>query len=467
MTDRTQAERVAAVVLAAGLGTRFKSDLAKVMHEAAGRTMLRHILAALEPLGLGQVVIVVGHQADEVTTEARRSGIERVDTALQEEQLGTGHAAAQALPVLDDAIEHVIVLPGDTPLLRPETLRSLLDVPDAVDGVLLTAELDDPTGYGRVVRDGDGVVQRIVEEADATEAQRAIREVNVGMYRWRRGTLADAVDRLDEDNAQGEQYLTDVVEIVVASDGWVESRLAPQEDVAGVNDRIALADAAGVIRRRVLERLMAEGVTVIDPSTTYVEVGVEVGRDSTLLPGTILEGETRVGERASIGPYTRLVDTTVGDDADVQQAVGLQAEIGAEVSVGPFAYLRPGTRVERGGKVGTYVELKQTTVGEGAKVPHLSYMGDATIGAGANIGAGTITCNYDGFDKHRTVVGEGAFIGSDTMLIAPVRVGDGAFTGAGSAIAKDVPDDALAVERGDQRNLAGWAAEKRERHRQG
>jgi bifunctional UDP-N-acetylglucosamine pyrophosphorylase / glucosamine-1-phosphate N-acetyltransferase len=456
-------DRTAAVVLAAGLGTRFKSDLAKVMHKVAGRTMLSHILGAMRPLGLGQVVVVVGHQADEVTAEAEAAGVDGLTTVVQHDQRGTGHATAQAIPVLDEGIEHVIVLPGDTPLVTPETLTELVDVSGKEDAVLLTIELDDPTGYGRIVRDVGGDVSSIVEEADASSQERAIREVNVGMYRFARGLLADAVTRLDEDNAQGEQYLTDVVGILVGDGRRVRPVGVPAEDVLGVNDRVELARAGRILRIRVLEDLMRSGVTVIDPETTYVQSGVTVGRDSVLLPGTILEGSTRIGSGATVGPWTRIVDSTVGDGSVIAQAVVLEAEIGDEVSVGPFAYIRPGTRIAAGAKVGTYVELKKSTLGEGSKVPHLSYVGDATIGRNVNVGAGTITVNYDGTDKHETTIEDGAFIGSDTMLIAPIRVGKGAYTGAGSTITTDVPDDALGVERSDQRNIEGWAKRRRGR----
>lgn len=457
----TRRDDVAAIILAAGLGTRFRSDLAKVMHEVAGRTMLRHILEALRPLALGQVVVVVGHQADEVTAEAEAAGLERLDAILQEDPRGTGHAAAQALPALNDDIEQVLIVPGDAPLLTPETIAGILDADGDADGVLATVDLDDPTGYGRIIRDDTGGVVAIVEEADATEGQRALTEVNAGIYRFDIAALGQALARLDEDNAQGEQYLTDVISHIVSDEGRIHAVLVPTDDVRGVNDRIQLAEAGGLLRRRHLDGLMRSGVTIVDPASTYVDVAVEIGRDARLLPGCILEGETHIGERAVVGPYARVVASTIGEDAEVQQAVVIEAEVGAAASVGPFAYLRPGTRLARGAKVGTFVELKKTELGEGSKAPHLSYLGDARIGRDVNVGAGTITCNYDGVDKHETEIDDGAFIGSDTMLVAPVRVGKGAYTGAGSAITTDVPDDALAVERSDQRNIEGWAARRR------
>lgn len=455
-------KQTAAVVLAAGLGTRFRSDRAKVMHGVAGRTMLRHILEALRPLGLTQVVVVVGYQADQVTAEAEAADLEGLTTALQEEQLGTGHAVAQALPELDDGVEQVLVLPGDAPLLTSGTLEELLS--GDADGVLLTTELDDPTGYGRILRDDAGHVVGIVEEADATEAQRGLREVNAGMYVFDRDQLERAVDDLDADNAQGEQYLTDVVEILVEEGAEIRAVLAPNDDVRGVNDRVQLAEAGGLLRERALERLMREGATVVDPSSTYVDVGVTAGRDTVILPGCILEGETRIGGEATIGPYTHLVDAEVEDGARVTRSVVLEASVGPGADVGPFSYLRPGTRLERGAKAGAFVEIKKSTVGEGSKVPHLTYMGDTTVGRDANVGAGTVTVNYDGYDKHETRIGDGAFIGSGSMLMAPVSIGDGAYVAGGSAITDDVPDDALGIGRARQVNKDGWAREHRERH---
>ncbi|MDX1659555.1 MAG: bifunctional UDP-N-acetylglucosamine diphosphorylase/glucosamine-1-phosphate N-acetyltransferase GlmU [Nitriliruptorales bacterium] len=453
---------VAAVILAAGQGTRFKSDLAKVLHAAAGRSMLGHILAAVRPLDLAQVVVVVGHQRDDVEAEAASFDLPDLTTVVQEDQLGTGHATEVALDALADDIDVVMVLPGDTPLLLADTLASLLDARDEADAALLSTVLDDPTGYGRVIRDGDRVV-RIVEEADATDEQRSVREVNAGMYVFERAPLADALADLDADNAQGELYLTDVVEVLADDGADITTHVAPPDEVAGVNDRSQLAEAATVLRRRRLEQLMTDvGVTVLDPATTYIDVTVEVGRDSVILPNTILSGSTRLGERVTVGPNSRLVDTRVGDDAELTYAVAVEARVGDDCDVGPFSYLRPGTVLERGAKAGGFVEMKKAHVGEGSKVPHLSYIGDATIGTGVNVGAGTITCNYDGFDKHETIIEDDAFIGSDTMLVAPVRIGRGAVTGAGSAIAEDVPADALAVERSDQRNVDGWAKARRE-----
>ena len=454
---------VVAVILAAGKGTRFKSDLAKVLHRAAGRSLLGHVLEAVRPLGCGQVVVVVGHQAAAVEAEATGAGIPQLSTVVQEEQNGTGHALQTAMPAIRDDIRQVLVLPGDTPLLLADTLRGLLSAaPDDHAGALLTTEPDDPTGYGRVIRE-HGDVTRVVEQTDATEDELAVREVNAGMYVFARDGLTTALAELDADNAQGEIYLTDVVERLVADGGRVAGFTAPTDEVAGVNDRRQLAAAAAVLRTRALDALMVDGVTVVDPATTYLDVNVEVGPDTVIEPGCLLRSGTRIGAGATIGPNCDLGDTLVEEGAQVTYTVARGASIGPQASVGPFTYLRPGTRLETRAKAGGFVEMKKSTIGEGSKVPHLSYIGDATVGRDVNVGAGTITCNYDGFDKHATTIGDGAFIGSDTMLVAPVNVGAGAVTGAGSAITEDVPDDALAVERNEQRVKEGWAAARRER----
>jgi bifunctional UDP-N-acetylglucosamine pyrophosphorylase / glucosamine-1-phosphate N-acetyltransferase len=461
-TIGTPRGELAAVVLAAGQGTRFRSDLAKVLHLAAGRTLVGHVLEALRPLGIGQVVVVVGHQADEVRDAAAAVGLDGLATVLQAEQRGTGHAVQQAMPALGEHIRRVLVLPGDTPLLTAATLEALLAAGDGTPAALLTAELDDPSGYGRVVRDAAGQVAAIVEQKDAGADELAIREVNAGMYLIERELLEAALGRLDDDNAQGEVYLTDVVGIL-ADDGHAVTPLVVDEaDVAGVNDRGQLAEAAAVLRRRRLDHLMVEvGVSVVDPTTTHVDVDVEVGRDAILLPGTILEAGTRVGERAVVGPNSHLTRCEVGAGATVHSTRAVDATIGAGATVGPFAHLRPGTRLGAGTKVGAYVETKNLTLGEGSKVPHLSYLGDATVGSGVNVACGVITVNYDGTTKSHTTIEDGAFVGCDTMLVAPVTIGADAYTAAGSTITQDVPAGALAIARARQTNKDGWVRRRR------
>jgi bifunctional UDP-N-acetylglucosamine pyrophosphorylase / glucosamine-1-phosphate N-acetyltransferase len=457
----------AAVVLAAGKGTRFKSERAKVLHGAAGRSMVRWVVEALRPLQMDRVVVVVGHQAEQVTAELAAADIPGLVTVEQREQNGTGHAVRMAIESgALDGVDEVLVLPGDTPLLTDEVLAGLLRRHRAVAhtaATLLTAELDDPTGYGRVVRDADRIAG-IVEERDATSEQRAITEVNTSIYAFARNSLVEAVRFLTTDNDQGEEYLTDVIARMASS--RVDALVAPAEIVAGVNDRAQLAAAAAVLRRRILNDHMVAGVTIVDPTATYVGPDVTLNPDAVLLPGTHLEGSTSVGAGAVIGPDSRLVDAVVEDGATVSNSVVLGASVGPQATVGPFSYLRPGTRLERGSKAGAFVEVKNSTVGEGSKVPHLSYVGDTTIGRDSNIGAATVTVNYDGYDKHATTIGDGVRIGSDTMLVAPVSIGDGAFTGAGSVITKDVPPGALAVERTEQRIIEGYAQRRADRHEQ-
>jgi bifunctional UDP-N-acetylglucosamine pyrophosphorylase / glucosamine-1-phosphate N-acetyltransferase len=458
---RTSHADLAVIVLAAGQGTRFRSDLAKVLHRAAGRSLVGHVLEAVRPLDVGQVVVVVGHQADEVRAAAGSVGLDSLSTVLQAEQRGTGHAVQQAMPALASHIRRVLVLPGDTPLLTPATLGSLVAASEGAAAALLTAELDDPSGYGRVVRDGAGRVRAIVEERDATEQQRAIREINAGMYVVDRGLLQDALGRLDDDNAQGEIYLTDVVAILEGAGHAIVPVVVPVDDVAGVNDRRQLADAATILRRRHLDHLMVEvGVSVVDPPTTHVDVDVAVGRDATLLPGTILESGTRVAERAVVGPNSHLTACEVGVGATVHSTRAVEAVIGDGTSVGPFAHLRPGTRLSDRTKVGAFVETKNLTLGEGSKVPHLTYLGDATVGRAVNVACGVITVNYDGITKSHTTIEDGAFVGCDTMLVAPVTVGAGAYTAAGSTITSDVPPGALAIARARQTNKDGWATRR-------
>jgi bifunctional UDP-N-acetylglucosamine pyrophosphorylase / glucosamine-1-phosphate N-acetyltransferase len=455
------------VVLAAGEGKRFRSALPKPLHPVAGRPLLWHVLAAAAPLKADRTVVVVGNGADQVAGAVEGFDLGPVDFAVQADQRGTGDALAAALPLVDGDGD-VVVLSGDTPLTSTALLEGLLDAHRSARAAatLLTCTLEDPTGYGRILRDADGAVTGVVEERDATPAQRRLREVGAGMYVFARPAL-DGLAELRPDNDQGEYYLPDLVPLVLAGGGRVATAEGPEEEARGVNDRVELAAAEAVLRRRLLERLMLAGVTVVDPATTFVDADVEVGQDSVLAPLTFLEAGTRVGARCRLGPNVRLVGCSVGDDATVTQAVAVSAAIGPKAVVGPFVSLRPGSDLREGSKAGTFVEVKNSTVGPGSKVPHLSYVGDADIGAGVNVGAGTVFVNYDGVDKHRTTVGDGAFIGSDTMLVAPVTVGNGAQTAAGSTITKDVPPDALAIERSDQRTIEGWAARRRRRkHRQ-
>jgi len=447
--------QVTALVLAAGEGTRMKSSLPKVLHPVCGRPMLLVVLDALQELKPRRILVVAGNGAELV--EEAVGG--RAEVVVQAQRLGTGHAVLTAEPRLLPEDEHLLVLAGDMPLITADTLRELvaLHLRSGSPATLLTARLEDSSGYGRVIRDAAGEVRGIVEEADASPQERAVEEINTSIYVFERGELFACLPGVGNRNRKGEYYLTDVIAMIRERGGRISALTAadPCEGL-GINTRAELAEAERVMRGRIVRRLMEEGVTVIDPSLTYVDLGVEVGEDTVIHPLTFLQGETRVGRRCVIGPAARVVDSLLGDEVTVQESVVRECVLEDGSSVGPFASLRPGTRLGKGAKAGTFVEMKNTAVGEGSKVPHLSYMGDAVIGRDVNVGAGSITCNYDGEKKHTTVIEDGAFIGSDTMLIAPVRVGREAVTGAGSAISRDVPDGALAVERSGQRIIENW-----------
>jgi bifunctional UDP-N-acetylglucosamine pyrophosphorylase/glucosamine-1-phosphate N-acetyltransferase len=461
MASEGVAMSAAALILAAGEGTRMKSDLPKVAHEVLGRPMISLVTDAAREAGLDPIVVVTGHGAAEVEAILTDEAVVR-----QEEQLGTGHAVMIAREALEEIDGSLVVLSGDTPLLRAETIRRLVEERERTDAAasLLAAHIADPAGYGRIVRDDDGSVVAIVEQKDLAPGQEAIDEVNTGTYCFDGPALLARLDKLDADNAQGEYYLTDMIEHMV-EEGLTVTAIAAEDaaETMGVNTRLQLAEATTALQERVNRGLMLEGVTMPAPHLVWVSPGVAVGRDAILEPMTVLSGETVIGEGAHIGPGSRLIDTRVGARARIDSSVVLQAVVEEGASVGPMAYVRPGTRLGPRAKAGTFVEIKNSIVGAGSKVPHLSYMGDATIGDAVNVGAGSITCNYDGAAKHGTEIGDGAFIGSDTMFVAPVRVGSGAVTGAGSVITDDVPDDALGVARDRQRNFEGWAAARRAR----
>ncbi len=451
------------VVLAAGQGTRMRSSTPKVLHTLGGRSMLGHVLAAAAPLGAGTTAVVVGAGREQV--EAHLAEIAPGALAVvQEQQLGSGHAAEVALAAVPDLEGPVLVVNGDAPLLTDRTLAALVAAHAAAGSVftVLTAEVEDPTGLGRIVRDEGGAPRAIVEERDATDQERAIREVNAGVYVADAVTLRRVLAGLGTSNAQGEQYLTDALAPLVEDGATTAAvRAEDPDDVLGCNDRRELAERRRTLNDRVLDDLMRAGVTVVDPQTTWVDVTASAEADSVLEPGTQLLGTTTVAAGAVVGPDTTLADCVVEAGATVLRSHCLGSVIGPEATVGPFGYLRPGTRLARGSKVGAFVETKNAEVGEGSKVPHLSYVGDATIGRGANIGAATVFVNYDGVDKHRTTIGDHARIGSDTMLVAPVTIGDGAYTAAGSVITTDVPPGAMGVARGPQRNVAGWVRRRR------
>ena len=450
------------VVLAAGEGTRMKSTTPKVLHEISGRTLLGHVLHAVSGLKGKNLCIVVGAGRERVEAHVAQIA-PHATTVFQEHRGGTGHATQLALAGTSSS-GTVLVLAGDTPMLTSDSLAALLDVHHKgnFSASVMTAEHPDPTGYGRIIRSADGSLLRIVEERDATDEERAIYEVNSGVYAFDGAKLAAAIGKLKNDNSQGELYLTDVLEILRNDGGSIAAVLIEDFiEILGVNDRAQLAESAALLRDQINDGLMKAGVTIVDPLSTWVDSTATVESDVTLLPGTWIAGSTTVAHGAIIGPRTTLLDCTVATGAQVIESHCTGAVIGADASVGPFTYLRAGTDLGASSKAGAFVEMKNAVVGDGSKVPHLSYVGDATIGEGSNIGAATIFVNYDGVEKHHTTVGDHVRIGSDSMLVAPVTIGDGAYTAAGSVITEDVPPGAIGVARAKQRNVLGWVLRKR------
>ena len=455
---------VRVVVMAAGQGTRMKSELPKVLHEVAGRPLVHWVIEAARQVEPTQIVVVVGHGAEQV----RAVLPDDVEWCLQAEQLGTGHAAQMALDHIGDCSDDtVLVLSGDTPLLVGDSLADLVDLArqNGSAAALMTSVVADPSGYGRVVRDDSGQVVGVVEHKDASPEQLAIPEINAGIYAFAGDRLASGLAGLSNQNSQGEYYLTDVIGSFAGAGLPMIGVVADFEETAGVNTHGHLAGANQVMRRRLAESWMEQGVWMQNPDTVYLTGDVQLAAGVRIYSGVHLEGETVVGPGAELGPDVFASDARIGAGAKVWYSVLRGAEVGEEAEVGPYVSLRPGTVMAARTKAGTFVEMKNTTLGEGSKVPHLSYMGDATIGTNSNIGAGTITCNYDGVDKHQTVIGDDVFIGSDTMLVAPLEIGDAAVTGAGSAITRDVPPGALAVERSTQKEIDGYAARMEERRR--
>jgi bifunctional UDP-N-acetylglucosamine pyrophosphorylase / glucosamine-1-phosphate N-acetyltransferase len=456
------------VILAAGEGKRMKSATPKVLHAVAGRSLLGHVIEAASTLEPHHLVVVVGHGRDEVSAHVAEVAPWAL-TIVQQEQNGTGHAVRVALEDLaakgiSTADGPVVVLTGDTPLLTGRTLVSMLleHESTSASATVLTARLSDPTGYGRVVREAGGSVAAIVEDKDATEDQRRIDEINSGMYAFAADRLLASLGRITTDNAQGEEYLTDVIGLLRADGDVVSASLcADADEILGVNDRVQLSQAAAIMRDRINESWMRQGVSILDPASTWLDVDVDLQPDVVIRPQVAMRGPTSVASGAVVGPGTTLVSCEVGSGAEVIHTWAELAVIGDDARVGPFTFLRPGTVLGSSTRAGAYVEIKNSTIGDGAKVPHLSYVGDADVGTGSNIGAATIVVNYDGVDKHRTVVGDHVRIGSDTMLVAPVTVGDGAYTAAGSVITDDVPAGAMAVGRARQRNIEGWVQRRR------
>jgi bifunctional UDP-N-acetylglucosamine pyrophosphorylase/glucosamine-1-phosphate N-acetyltransferase len=449
------------VILAAGLGTRMKSGLAKALHPLAGRLLVQHVLntsASLEP---SRIVLVLGHQADNVRKAAEEYKPEFV---FQEEQLGTGHAVRQAKEAIAAAAGPVMILCADTPLLTPERLKTAIELHQKSRAAvtLITARVEDPFGYGRVVRSRLGVM-KIVEEKDATAAQKKIKEVNAGIYCFEKKFLLSALDGLGKNNAQGEYYLPDTIALARKKKLKVSALVCDNADeVLGVNTRQDLSRAEAVMRDRINRKWMFAGVTMLDPATTFVGSEVLLGRDTVLYGNVRIEGKTSIGEACTVFPGSRIADSVIGNHVTIKDcSVIEESDIAAKASIGPFAHLRPGSIIGEGAKIGNFVEIKKSKIGEGSKANHLSYIGDATIGKDVNIGAGVITCNYDGFDKYPTVIEDGVFVGSDSQLVAPVRIGRGALIAAGATITRDVPPDALAISRAPQDIREGFALRRR------
>lgn len=451
--------RFAAIVLAAGLGTRMKSELPKAMHRVCGKPMVGHVVDALRSADCERVVVVVGHKAEVVQAYFGDS----VEYAFQHEQLGTGHAVAQARRLLAGFDGTTVVCYGDNAALSARTIRSLVSAHLASSGVatVATVNLSNPTGFGRVIRTQSGDFDKIVEEADATPEQRSICEVNVGLYAFDNATLFRALERIRAENAQREYLLPDVLPVIKSDGGKIACFvLDDPTDAAAANDRVQLAELEKILRDRVRRRVMESGVTLLDPSSTYIDPDVEIGRDTVVYPFTFIEGSTRIGSECVIGMGCRIVDSEIGNRVRIDQSTLVGSVVGNDVTIGPYAYIRPESRIEDGAKIGDFTEIKKSRVGRGSKVPHLSYVGDADIGEGVNIGAGTITCNYDGKVKHKTVIEDGAFIGSNTNLVAPVTVGRGAFVAAGSTITHDVPGGSLAIARSRQVIKENWVSKR-------
>jgi bifunctional UDP-N-acetylglucosamine pyrophosphorylase/glucosamine-1-phosphate N-acetyltransferase len=460
-------ENIVTVILAAGKGTRMKSDLVKVLHPLLGVPMLSYpIELSLNGIRSEKTIVVVGYQADQIKERFKNPQIHFV---LQKEQLGTGHAVLQTMPFLQTFHGTVLILCGDVPLVRTETLHSFIETFEENEVILsvLTAVVKDPFGYGRIIRSVKGWLEKIVEEKDASEEERMIREINTGIYCVKAPFLIEGLREIGKENAQGEYYLTDLVEIARKNGLRCSAHIVPDPiEVMGINTRVDLAMANEVLGQEKLKELMLSGVTIVDPKTTYVDRIVEVGKDSIIYPNCHLQGITKIGERCLLEPNIKISDSILGNDVTIRSnSVISESQIEEGAIIGPFAHLRPFSEIKKKAKIGNFVEVKKSVIGKGTKANHLAYIGDSFLGEGVNIGAGTIFCNYDGFVKHQTIVGDRVFVGSNVELVAPVKVGSGSLIGAGTTVTKDVPEGALAVSRVKQRNIKGWSEKIAHRHK--
>ncbi|HZJ84500.1 MAG TPA: bifunctional UDP-N-acetylglucosamine diphosphorylase/glucosamine-1-phosphate N-acetyltransferase GlmU [Syntrophomonadaceae bacterium] len=448
-----------AVILAAGKGVRMRSELPKVVHKLSGKPIILHVVEAVYQAGVTDITIVVGHERDKVREILADYP---VNFAIQEKQLGTGHALMQARTEVNHN-NTLLVLAGDIPLLQAETIKGLLQFHTQKKNIatILSTSLENPKGYGRIVRDNDAFL-KIVEEKDATVEEKLIGEINSGIYCFQAANAFAALDKIDTENAQGEYYLTDILGILKKEGQKVDVLLTTaSSDVFGINDRVQLSQAQAIMYRRKNLALMKNGVTIIDPASTFVDNEVEIASDTVIMPFTIITGKTKIGNNCEIGPYSHINDSLIGHEVVIENSRIRQAEIGNKCLIGPFAYIRPESVLHENVKIGDFVEIKKSDIGADSKIPHLSYVGDAQVGENVNIGAGTITCNYDGYNKHLTILEKGVFIGSNTNLVAPIKLGENAVTGAGSTISSDVPPNALVVERATPKIIEDWATNKK------
>ncbi len=447
------------IVLAAGAGTRMKSKLPKVLHKVGGLSMVEHVIDVVEEIDSKKNIVVVGHGAETVKEEIKHRKVEFV---LQEKQLGTGHAVMQAERFIPDK-GTVIVLYGDTPLIKTESIEAFIEnhIKKDLAASILTTKIDNPTGYGRILRDNSGEVVGIVEEKDANEEEKRINEINSGIYCFKAEYLKNALSKLDNNNNQGEYYLTDIIGILKNEGKRIGSYiLEDHTEIMGVNSRVQLAEAEKIMQERILINLMNNGVTIIDPNNTYVHKNVKIMRDTIIYPGTYLAGDTEIGEDCIIGPNTRIENSIIKNNVEIRNSTILESSVDDDTKIGPYAYLRPNSNIGKKVKIGDFVEVKNSTIGDNSKASHLSYIGDGVVGENVNIGCGVVFVNYDGSKKHKTIVEDNAFVGCNVNLVAPVTVKENSYVAAGSTITKEVPEESLAVARSKQRNIEGWVKKK-------